>query len=39
MLIENETKVDVSSLYNGTYLYKISQNGKTIKSDKLILDK
>ena len=39
MLNKNETKIDISSLNNGKYLYKISQDGKTIKSDKLILDK
>lgn len=38
-LNENETKVNVSSLNNGTYLYKISKNGKTVKADKLILNK
>lgn len=36
-LNETETKVDVSSLNNGTYLYKIMQNNNLIKADKLIL--
>lgn len=34
-----ETKIDVSSLNNGTYLYKITQNNVVIKADKLILNK
>lgn len=38
-LNENETKVDVSSLNNGTYIYKISNNGITVKEDKLMLNK
>lgn len=38
-LSENETKVDVSSLNNGTYIYKISKYGTTVKADKLILNK
>lgn len=38
-LIEGESKLDFSTLSSGTYLYKISNNGSTIKSDKLILDK
>lgn len=38
-LSENETKVDVSSLNNGTYIYKIGNNGITVKADKLILNK
>lgn len=38
-LNQNETKVDVSSLNNGTYLYKIIQNGAVLKADKLILNK
>ncbi|MBL7895859.1 MAG: T9SS type A sorting domain-containing protein [Bacteroidia bacterium] len=38
-LNENETKVDVSSLNNGTYLYKITQNNVVIKADKLVLSK
>ncbi len=39
MLNENETKVDVSSLNSGTYLYKITQNNIVIKADKLVLSK
>lgn len=38
-LNEGESKLDLSTLSSGTYLYKISQNGATIKTDKLILDK
>jgi hypothetical protein len=38
-LNETETKVDVSSLNSGTYLYKIMQNGALLKADKLILTK
>jgi hypothetical protein len=38
-LSESETKVDLNSLNAGTYLYRIIQNGVSIKSDKLILDK
>lgn len=38
-LNEGETKVDISSLNNGTYLYKITQSNVVIKADKLILNK
>lgn len=38
-LNEGESKLDLSTLSSGTYLYKISQSGATIKTDKLILDK
>lgn len=38
-LNDNETKVDVSSLNNGTYLYKITQHNIVIKADKLVLNK
>lgn len=38
-LNENETKVDISSLNNGTYLYKITQHNNVIKADKLVLNK
>lgn len=38
-LNENETKTDLSSLNNGTYFYKITQNNVVIKTDKLILNK
>jgi hypothetical protein len=36
---ENETKVELNSLNNGTYLYKITENNVVIKADKLILSK
>ncbi len=35
----NATQLDISSFNNGTYLYKIIQNGKPVKEDKLILNK
>jgi hypothetical protein len=38
-LNENETKVDLSSLNSGTYLYKIIQDGLILKVDKFILNK
>lgn len=38
-LNENETKVDLNTLNSGTYLYKIVQDGATLKADKLILNK
>lgn len=38
-LSDNETKVDLNSLNNGTYLYKISQDGVILKADKLLLNK
>ena len=38
-LNENETKVDLNSLNNGTYLYKIMQDGAILKADKLLLNK
>ena len=38
-LSEGESKLNLSNLSSGTYLYKISQSGATIKTDKLILDK
>jgi hypothetical protein len=33
------TQLDLSSFNNGTYLYKITQNGKPVKEDKLIINK
>ena len=36
---ENETKVDLNSLNNGTYLYKIVQDGVILKADKLLLNR
>ncbi|MBA3681761.1 MAG: T9SS type A sorting domain-containing protein [Bacteroidetes bacterium] len=43
VLIENElnalTKVNVSELKNGTYIYKIIKDNKIIKADKLIISK
>ncbi len=43
MLIENElnalTKVNISELKNGTYIYKIVKDGKILKADKLIISK
>lgn len=38
-LNEGESKVDLTTLNNGTYLLKVSQNGKTIKTDKVVLNK
>jgi hypothetical protein len=38
-LSDGETKVDLSSLNNGTYLYKITENNVVIKADKLIINK
>lgn len=38
-LNESETKVELNSFNNGTYLYKIVQDGLTLKADKLILNK
>lgn len=38
-LNEGESKVDLTTLNNGTYLFKVSQNGKTIKTDKVVLNK
>jgi hypothetical protein len=38
-LNEIETKIELNSLNAGTYLYRIMQNGISIKSDKLILNK
>ena len=38
-LNEGETKVELSPLNNGTYLYKITQNNIVIKADKFILNK
>lgn len=38
-LNEGESKVDLTSLNNGTYLFKVSQNGKTVKTDKVVLSK
>ncbi|MBK7666725.1 MAG: T9SS type A sorting domain-containing protein [Sphingobacteriaceae bacterium] len=38
-LNENETKVELNSLNNGTYLYKIVQDGVILKADKLLLNK
>ncbi len=38
-LSENETKVDLNSLNNGTYLYKIAQDNVILKADKLLLNK
>ena len=35
----NATQLDLSSFNNGTYLYKIIQNDKVVKEDKLILNK
>lgn len=37
--ITNATQIDLTSFNNGTYLYKIIQNDKVIKEDKLILNK
>ncbi|MBA2612472.1 MAG: T9SS type A sorting domain-containing protein [Bacteroidetes bacterium] len=43
LLIENElntlTKINVSELKNGTYIYKIVKDNKIIKVDKLIINK
>jgi hypothetical protein len=36
---EIATKVDVTTLNNGVYMYRLTEAGKTIKSDKLILNK
>ncbi len=38
-LNENETKVDLNSLNNGTYLYKVVQEGVILKADKLLLNR
>ena len=38
-LNENETKVELSSLNSGTYLYNIIQDGVVLKADKLILNR
>ncbi len=35
----NATQLDISSFNNGTYIYRITQNGKAVKEDKLILNK
>lgn len=38
-LIENETKIDVSSFNNGTYLYKITDSSnRVVKKDKLMIN-
>jgi hypothetical protein len=43
VLIENElnalTKINVSELKNGTYIYKIVKDNTIIKADKLIISK
>jgi hypothetical protein len=37
-LVENETKIDVTSFNNGTYLYKITDaSNKVVKNGKLII--
>jgi hypothetical protein len=38
-LNENETQLDLNSLNNGTYIFKILKDGKEVKRDKLIINK
>jgi hypothetical protein len=38
-LNENVTQLDLNSFNNGTYLYKITKDGKDAKQDRLIISK